>query len=77
MIKKFQIVVTLTILIMLCMPVLSIAAGPGFGGGMNDGGGACAAPIDGGTGALLVAGAGYVSRMLFKKKRKAEAVANK
>jgi hypothetical protein len=73
--KKIQTIAILTILIVICTPVLSLAAGPGFSGGVSDGG-ACA-PLDEGTCALLAAGAGYVAKMFYSRKKKATAAATK
>jgi hypothetical protein len=74
MTNKFQVITILTLLIVICTPMLSLAAGPGFSGGVSDGG-ACA-PLDEGTCSLLAAGAGYVAKMFYSKKKKATATAN-
>jgi hypothetical protein len=58
----------LTVVIILCTPLLSHAAGPGFGGDVNDGG-SCAAPLDGGMSLLIAAGIGYGAKKLARKKK--------
>jgi hypothetical protein len=58
------------VLLLTFLPTLAFA-GPGFGGGVNDGGN-CSVPLDGGLGLLAASGVGYGVRtyMNLKKKRK-------
>ena len=66
----FKIASILTVGIMLASPILALAGGPGFGGGVDDGGGTCAVPLDGGLSLLAIAGVSYGARKLAKKKNK-------
>jgi len=54
--------------------VLAMAGGPGFNGGVDDGGGSCV-PIDGGISMLAAAGIGYGIKKF--KDRKSAAGSNK
>jgi len=56
--------------IFIASPMLALAGGPGFGGGVDDGGNTCAVPLDGGLTLLIAAGASYGARRLAKKKHK-------
>ena len=73
--KKFQTIAILTVLMLICAPIVSMAAGPGFSGNVADGG-ACA-PLDEGTCTLLAAGAGYVAKLLMPKRKKVAATTEK
>ena len=66
-IKILPILLTLAI---LATPVLALAGGPGFGGGVDDGGGACAVPLDGGLSLLIAAGASYGAKQFSKNKKR-------
>ena len=66
--KMSKILMTLTLLAISAAPVL--AAGPGFGSGVNDGGGGACAPIDGNIGMLIAAGVGYGAKVIAAAKRK-------
>jgi len=57
------------IFILSSIPAVVMAAGPGFGGGVDDGGGACV-PIDGGLSMLVVAGVSYGAKLVAKNKKK-------
>jgi hypothetical protein len=62
----------LTVLVVIAIssfPMIAMAAGPGFGGGVNDGGGVCA-PIDGGLSLLVVAGVSYGAKLVAANKKK-------
>ena len=50
---------SLSVYLLLCIPVLAMAGGPGFSGSVNDGAGNCGVPIDGGLSILAAAGVGY------------------
>lgn len=67
----FKIASFLTVAILLYSPILALAGGPGFGGNVDDGGGACAVPLDGGLSLLIAAGVGYgAKKFTANKKRK-------
>ena len=65
--NTYRISALLTVLI-LAAPLLALAGGPGFGGGVDDGGNTCSAPLDGGSSLLIAAGVGYVSKIFYKRK---------
>lgn len=57
------------------IPVIAMAAGPGFSGGVDDGGGGACAPIDGGISMLVVAGVSYGAKLVVNaRKNKSTAV---
>ena len=66
--KIFQLAVSFTVFFLIALPVLSFAGGPGFGGGVNDGG-AAACPLDGGLSMLVAAGIGYGAKKIMGKKK--------
>ncbi len=70
--NTFKIASFLVVMILFAMPVLVLAGGPGFGGGVNDGGNGCTVPLDGGSSLLIAAGIGYAAKFLHKKKEKAQ-----
>ncbi|MDR3680208.1 MAG: hypothetical protein P4L41_09595 [Flavipsychrobacter sp.] len=75
--KTGKLLMLITIALLSFLPMIAMAAGPGFGGSVNDGGGACV-PIDGGLSMLVVAGVSYGAKLVAKnKKKKAEATATK
>jgi hypothetical protein len=47
------------------MPFAVLAQGPGFGGGVNDGG--VCVPLDGGLTLMAAAGIGYTVKKVLKK----------
>jgi hypothetical protein len=49
--------------------MLALAGGPGFNGGVDDGGNTCSVPLDGGLSLLIATGVGYGARKLAKKKK--------
>ncbi len=53
--------------IILATPLLALAGGPGFGGGVDDGGNTCSVPLDGGLSILITAGIGYGVKKFRKK----------
>lgn len=53
----------------LAIPTIALADGPGFNGGVNDGGGGCTVPIDGGLSYLAAAGIGYGVKMYVSSKK--------
>ena len=65
----YKIASFLTVAIILASPIISLASGPGFGGGVDDGGNACAAPLDGGLTLLIASGIGYGVNKFTKKKK--------
>jgi len=67
-------IASLSVYLLLCLPVLAMAGGPGFNGGVDDGGGSCV-PIDGGISMLAAAGIGYGIKKF--KDRKSAAGSNK
>ena len=69
--KNSKIISAVLTFVVLALPTLAMAGGPGFGGGVNDGGGGCAAPLDGGLSLLIVAGISYGSKKLADKRNKA------
>ena len=70
--KKLLTLTTLLSLAIMFCPVLMFAAGPGFGGAVDDGGNVCAAPLDGGLSILLASGIGFGAKMLKKNKTAAK-----
>jgi len=61
--KRIAIIQGILLLLVLCMPSLLHAQGPGFGDDTDD------VPIDGGLSLLIAAGAGYgIKRMSAKNK---------
>ncbi len=72
-----KILMMIAVVFLSSVPMIAMAAGPGFGGGVDDGGGACV-PIDGGLSMLVVAGVSYGAKVVAaNKKKKAAAEANK
>ncbi len=65
----YKIASLLTLAIIIASPVISLASGPGFGGGVDDGGNACAAPLDGGMSLLIAAGIGYGAKKIAANKK--------
>ena len=63
----YKIASILTVVILIASPMLALAGGPGFGGGVDDGGNTCAVPLDGGLSILIVAGVSYGARKFRKK----------
>jgi hypothetical protein len=62
-------IASLSVYLLLCLPVLALAGGPGFNGGVDDGsGGPCGVPLDGGLSMLAVAGIGYGIKKLKDRK---------
>jgi len=70
--NTYKIASFLTLVVLAC-PMLLMAAGPGFGGAVDDGGNVCAAPLDGGMGLLIAAGVGYGFKKFNKKRKKSVA----
>lgn len=68
--RIYKIASLLTVVIMIASPILAVAGGPGFSGGVNDGGNTCAVPLDGGFSLLIAAGIGYGAKKFAKKKNK-------
>ncbi len=54
----FKVVAVVVSLIAMVPTVMFAQGGPGFGGGVDDGGGVCV-PLDGGLSLLAAAGVGY------------------
>jgi hypothetical protein len=67
--NTFKIAGMLTSLILAC-PIILLAAGPGFGSAVDDGGGVCTVPLDGGMSLLLAAGVGYGIKQFSKKHKR-------
>ena len=63
---------TLLSVALVLSPMLLFAAGPGFSSGVDDGGGACAAPLDGGISLLIAGGIGYGAKVLNKFKKQSD-----
>ena len=59
------------VLLLTLMPTLAFASGPGFGGGVNDGGN-CGVPLDGGLSLLAASGIGYGVKVYMNQKKKRE-----
>jgi hypothetical protein len=68
--STYKIASILTAVILVASPMLALAGGPGFSGGVDDGGNTCSVPLDGGLSMLVAAGIGYSARKLAKKKNK-------
>jgi hypothetical protein len=63
-----KVLLFLVIIIAICMPMVSFAqGGPGFGGGVDDGG--VCVPLDGGLSMLIAAGAGIGIKKLHAKRK--------
>lgn len=62
--KTTKYIRTAVLTIMLSLPVISFAQGPGFDPGVTD------TPIDGGATMMLVAAAGYGAKKLADKRKK-------
>lgn len=71
-----KVLVFLTITLLSFVPMIAMAAGPGFSGGVDDGGGGACAPIDGGLSMLVVAGVSYGAKLVAssRKKKQVEAI---
>lgn len=67
--RLFLKAVSISSVFILAIPAMALADGPGFNGGVNDGGGGCAVPIDGGLSYLAVAGIGYGVKMYMSSKK--------
>jgi hypothetical protein len=65
----YKIATILTVVILISCPMLALAGGPGFGGGVDDGGNTCSVPLDGGLTLLVASGLGYGIKKFSKKKR--------
>jgi hypothetical protein len=65
----YKITTVLTVLILISCPMLALAGGPGFSGGVDDGGNTCSVPLDGGLSLLIAAGAGYGIRKFTQNKK--------
>ena len=65
-----KVLMTAAAIALTFLPGIVMAAGPGFGSGVNDGGGGACAPIDGNIGMLIAAGAGYGAKLIAGAKRK-------
>lgn len=69
--NAIKILTLLAVVVISFLPMIAMAAGPGFSGGVDDGGGgACAAPIDGGLSMLVVAGVSYGAKLVAANKKK-------
>ena len=66
--RAIYIIPMLLTIAILVSPVLAFAGGPGFGGGVDDGGGACAVLLDGGLSLLFIAGISYGAKKIVKRK---------
>ncbi len=73
--KAYKFLAFLAVAVLSTMPMVVMAAGPGFGGGVDDGGGACV-PIDGGLSMLVVAGVGYGAKLVAANKKKKQEAAD-
>jgi hypothetical protein len=71
--NSLKITSVLTIIIMT-LPIIAMAGGPGFGGGVDDGGANCQVPLDGGLSMLIAAGVGYGAKKLAIKRNKANGI---
>jgi hypothetical protein len=69
--KMFKLTSLLSLAILLC-PMIMLAAGPGFGGAVDDGGNACTVPLDGGLSILIAGGIGYGAKILKKNNKTAK-----
>jgi hypothetical protein len=67
--NTYRIASFLTLLVLTC-PMLLMAAGPGFGGAVDDGGASCTVPLDGGMSLLIAAGVGYGVKKYSKRRKK-------
>jgi len=67
--KAYKFLAFAAVAVLSILPTVVMAAGPGFGGGVDDGGGACV-PIDGGLSMLVVAGVGYGAKLVAANKKK-------
>lgn len=67
--KLLSLTQTALFIALMFLPMVSFA-GPGFGGGVSDAGGAGGAPIDGGLSLLVAAGVGYGVKKLKDQKAK-------
>ncbi len=65
-----KILTLLAVIVISSFPMMALAGGPGFGGGVDDGGGGVCAPIDGGLSMLVVAGIGYGAKLVASNKKK-------
>jgi len=54
----------------LAVPSIAFAGGPGFGGGVDDGGNTCSVPLDGGLSLLIASGLGYAAKKFTKNKKR-------
>jgi hypothetical protein len=61
----------LSVVLIAVLPAIALADGPGFGGGVNDGGGGCSVPLDGGLSYLAAAGIGYGVKMFVSSRKNA------
>ncbi len=68
--NTYKIASLLVVAFIIATPMLALAGGPGFGGGVDDGGNTCAVPLDGGLSMLIAAGIGYGAKKFRKKSEK-------
>ncbi len=70
--QTVKIIFILLVIIIAATPFAAMAqGGPGFGGGVDDGGGVCV-PLDGGLSMLLAAGAGVGIRKYMQLRKQAK-----
>ena len=67
--RTAHIISLLLVVAILAFPAFAFAGGPGFSGGVNDGGNSCAVPLDGGLSLLIASGIGYAAKKFAKKKK--------
>ncbi len=67
--NTYKIASVLVVAFILASPMLALAGGPGFGGGVDDGGNTCSVPLDSGLSMLIAAGIGYGAKKFTKKKK--------
>ena len=72
--NTYKIASALIVIIMLLSPMMALAGGPGFNGGVDDGGNTCSVPLDGGLTLLIASGLGYGIKKLSRKKKMSPAL---